>query len=248
VKQNRLPPALPFAESLRLLNLLHYGSAPEEERQVLEERIVGGNLRLCHHLVREWQGLRFDADSDRTQDLLTVAYVGLLRAVRLFIEARSDNFPATVRSFVSQALAAADSVAPADRTQISLDALSEQYGRDALEMLQSADDVEVIAVDHEELVGVLGAEELGTKLASDGQTSAFDATALDGEYLGKLVDTLPDREALVVRLRFGLVGCAPHELAEIGALIGVSKQRTQAILNNALAKVRAALVPSKAAA
>jgi RNA polymerase primary sigma factor len=58
------------------------------------------------------------------------------------------------------------------------------------------------------------------------------------------VDALPEREATVVRLRFGLAGIAPHELAEIGAIIGVSKQRVEAILKQALATLRRSVEPT----
>jgi DNA-directed RNA polymerase sigma subunit (sigma70/sigma32) len=49
-------------------------------------------------------------------------------------------------------------------------------------------------------------------------------------------------------MRFGLAGIAPHELAEIGVVIGVSKQRVALILEQALASLRRAFAPTEKAA
>jgi DNA-directed RNA polymerase sigma subunit (sigma70/sigma32) len=62
------------------------------------------------------------------------------------------------------------------------------------------------------------------------------------------VSALPEREATVVRMRFGLDGIAPHELAEIGVVIGCSKQRVEIILKQALATLRRSVTPEQKAA
>jgi len=72
--------------------------------------------------------------------------------------------------------------------------------------------------------------------------------ASEAEALNRAVATLPERTATVVRMRFGLAGMAPHELAEIGVVIGVSKQRVALILEQALVTLRQAFAPTKAAA
>jgi RNA polymerase primary sigma factor len=53
------------------------------------------------------------------------------------------------------------------------------------------------------------------------------------------VAALPDREALVVRLYFGLDGEDPRTLEQIGALFGVTRERVRQIKSAALAKLRA---------
>jgi RNA polymerase sigma factor (sigma-70 family) len=71
---------------------------------------------------------------------------------------------------------------------------------------------------------------------------------IDADRLVTLVNDLPEREATVVRMRFGLAGMAPHDLAEIGAVMSVSKQRVQALLDRALASLKDAMLKPRAAA
>jgi RNA polymerase sigma factor (sigma-70 family) len=80
----------------------------------------------------------------------------------------------------------------------------------------------------------------------DAETTLHDVVAADENVTPAIeasdivtrISSLPDRDAQVVRLRFGLDGCQPHELAEIGVVLGITKQRVHVILNRALAALR----------
>ncbi|MCY7286790.1 MAG: hypothetical protein LH624_00680 [Cryobacterium sp.] len=56
---------------------------------------------------------------------------------------------------------------------------------------------------------------------------------------------MPDREANVLRLRFGLGGDAPKPRREIGAHFGVSRDRVRQIELKALARLRPPLASER---
>jgi RNA polymerase sigma factor (sigma-70 family) len=58
------------------------------------------------------------------------------------------------------------------------------------------------------------------------------------ELLERVLGTLTSREALVIKLRYGLVNGTEHTLAEIGRQMGVSRERIRQIEEDALRKLR----------
>lgn len=56
--------------------------------------------------------------------------------------------------------------------------------------------------------------------------------------LNNVIDTLSEREARVIALRFGLKTGAPHTLADIGAIYGVTRERIRQIESKAMSKLR----------
>jgi len=59
----------------------------------------------------------------------------------------------------------------------------------------------------------------------------------DAYTLHRLIDTLPAREARVIRLNYG-VGCEPHTLRAIGEQFGVTGNRAMQIANKGLRKLQ----------
>ncbi|MGE2715188.1 sigma-70 family RNA polymerase sigma factor [Mycolicibacterium litorale] len=58
------------------------------------------------------------------------------------------------------------------------------------------------------------------------------------EWLHRALETLADREAGVIRLRFGLTDGLPHTLDEIGSIYGVTRERIRQIEAKAMLKLR----------
>jgi RNA polymerase primary sigma factor len=57
------------------------------------------------------------------------------------------------------------------------------------------------------------------------------------DCLRRLLDTIDEREARVLRLRFGLDGCEPLTLKQISEEIGISRERVRQIVDEALTKL-----------
>ena len=58
------------------------------------------------------------------------------------------------------------------------------------------------------------------------------------EQLESVLDTLSDREAGVVRMRFGLTDGQPKTLDEIGKVYGVTRERIRQIESKTMSKLR----------
>lgn len=58
------------------------------------------------------------------------------------------------------------------------------------------------------------------------------------DRINELLKTLTEREALVIELRFGLNDNPPHTLEEVGAILGVTRERVRQIEAKALRKLR----------
>ena len=74
----------------------------------------------------------------------------------------------------------------------------------------------------------------------DADSDAGVATAELGERLRTALATLPARDARILRLHFGLEAGREHTLIEIGALIGVTRERVRHLRDRALRRLRAA--------
>ena len=58
------------------------------------------------------------------------------------------------------------------------------------------------------------------------------------DELSRQIDKLPEREALIVRMRFGLYDGRAHTLDEIGGQLGLTRERIRQLEKLALAKLR----------
>ncbi|MFO8034093.1 MAG: RNA polymerase sigma factor RpoD/SigA [Candidatus Bipolaricaulota bacterium] len=58
------------------------------------------------------------------------------------------------------------------------------------------------------------------------------------EDLVVLIDGLPQREATVLRMRYGLVGDSPRTLAQVGSSLGVSRERVRQLESRALGRLK----------
>jgi RNA polymerase primary sigma factor len=81
--------------------------------------------------------------------------------------------------------------------------------------------------------------ELGDFVPDDMAESPFDTATLSlrREDVQRALDSLPERERLVIELRFGLRGENPYTLEEVGQAFGVTRERIRQIENNTLKKL-----------
>jgi RNA polymerase primary sigma factor len=81
-------------------------------------------------------------------------------------------------------------------------------------------------------------------MVADGRAQAPGTEAAEAEDAGHvlgLLDGMDRREAVVLRMRFGLDGGEPRTLGEIGERFGVTRERVRQITAKALGKLRARL-------
>lgn len=225
-----LPPAISRAVTMELLKQLRAATDPEQ-RERLEQKIIEGNLRFCAYHARHY--LR---DGLELEDLVAVAAAALLDAARRFDPAKSAHFAAYARRCIRR-----DLIVHLRRQASPIRLPREARRGEAENGRQTVESPPVIPLP-------IGSHlEREDAMVVESPESGILA-AIDGERMAAAVDALPEREASVVRMRYGLAGIAPHELAEIGAVIGVSKQRVEAILKQALATLRRSLEPTRKAA
>ncbi len=87
-----------------------------------------------------------------------------------------------------------------------------------------------------------------SEMVADTRTGAPEERMFRNEeltLLKHLLDTIDEREAAVLRMRFGLDGCEPLTLKQIADEIGISRERVRQIVDEGLTKLNARLTDEK---
>jgi RNA polymerase primary sigma factor len=246
-------PLLTAEDEVRLAKA--YEAGDERARRTMIE----SNLRLVVAIAR-----RYWATGLPMGDLVQEGNLGLLRAVEKFDWRRGVKFSTYATWWIKQAIArgAADRGANPIRLPVHVD---EQLGRlrraqarlaELLGREPSTDELaSELRLPVDGVVRLQGAAQavtsLDTPIGDDGaalqdlleddSAAGPDELAVDAvgrEVLEEVLATLPERTRQVLVLRFGLDSGTPRTLEEVGAVMGVSRERARQMERRALAALR----------
>jgi RNA polymerase primary sigma factor len=230
----------------------------KDEQEALD-KLVRSNLRFVVSVAKKYQN-----QGVSLSDLINEGNLGLIRAAHKFDETKGIKFISYavwwIRQAILQALAEQSRIV---RVPLNRAGTLHRIGKRAAALLQELGR----EATHAEIAHGMDIteEEVAKTMSISQATLSLDAPMAPGED-NKLLDYLPDtvnptpdeqifvkaltesieealshlkeRESKILRLYFGLDGNEPMTLEEIGALLGITRERVRQIKEKALSRLR----------
>lgn len=230
-----------------------------EGDQSAKNELVEANLRLVVSLARHYQGCGLSY-----QDLIQEGNIGLIKAAEKFDVSKGFRFSTYASWWIKQALSRA--IADQSRTiriPVHMTENINKFKKTERELLSQLNREPKV----KEIADAMGISEKQAKeiqsyivepTSLDIQVGDDDDTTIgsfiedthfvnpesayikesNGDVVNAVLDTLSDREANILRLRFGIGGKKVMTLEEVGKEYGLTRERIRQIEAKALRKLR----------